>query len=247
MTYRSLMGNMGDPSQVQAARTSFSILEAVSSNPGASVTNLAEKVGMTKGGVYKHLSTLVSMGYLRKEDNGYYLSLSFLTIGMQARDSFELFSLSRSRLDNLADSTGMRVDLGTLHGSSVIRIYSTAGENESPGTVGHKASVIDSEMGNVILANHPNPEKIMADLSLEPETLTNIREESQLIENRNIRFTASEQEGKNVITFPVFHGTEDEMSAISVVGPANLMTGVRFEEDIPGMMIRPILKIENEL
>lgn len=83
------------------------IVEALKSETTASVTALAAKLGMPKSTVHAHLSTLKDRGYVVQNNNRKYrLSLRFLDIGMDIRETQAMYDEVVPKLDEIAEETG---------------------------------------------------------------------------------------------------------------------------------------------
>lgn len=116
------------------------IIEALKRQQTAGVTELAEAVGMPKSTVHVHLSTLKDRGYVVQNDNQQYrLSLQFLDIGMEVRETQEMYDEVVPKLDEIAEETnekawwvveenGKAVFLANSSGSRAIRTNSRIGQ-----------------------------------------------------------------------------------------------------------------------
>jgi DNA-binding IclR family transcriptional regulator len=116
------------------------IVEALKQLRTAGVTELAEEVGMPKSTVHVHLSTLKDRGYvLQNDDQQYRLSLQFLDIGMEVRETQEMYGEVVPKLDEIAEETnekawwvveenGNAVFLAKSLGSRAIRTNSRIGQ-----------------------------------------------------------------------------------------------------------------------
>jgi DNA-binding IclR family transcriptional regulator len=93
---------------IQSTETSFTLLERIKEAGSISVSELADAVDRPKSTVYRHLSTLVTLGYILKEDNQYRLSLQFLDFGDKARAQYPLYSVIKPEVDELVEDTGER-------------------------------------------------------------------------------------------------------------------------------------------
>lgn len=87
--------------EVGSDQTLFSIIEHLQQMGSAGVTELADEVDLSKGAVHKHLATLKSHGYVRKESGKYQLDFGFLTHGGYVRDNCTLCRVVESELADL--------------------------------------------------------------------------------------------------------------------------------------------------
>ena len=110
--------------RVKALNHTLDILNAMADLNGASVTELAEEVGISKSAIYKHLTTLEQRGYVvRLADDRCDLGIQWLRYGEYARD--RLFPLQRiqTTMRELANETEELVLFSTLTNGASMPIY----------------------------------------------------------------------------------------------------------------------------
>lgn len=234
---------------VKATETAFAIIEVLETDGGIGVTRLADRLDLSKGGVYKHLATLRELGYVRKDGDEYYLGIRFFGTGAAGRDQLDLFGHARPKLDALADTTGECVSLVAIDGGFGIRIYTAMGsryrEREAPD--GERFPLVERAVGRVILAHRPEAEVSRFaddDRSDGPDGLS---DDLQTIRERHMGFTSSEQDGRRAVAVPILGPDQFAVGAIRVSGTEDRMRGKHFEEDVPGMILSAIRRIEAEL
>jgi len=81
---------------VKAIKTSFWIVESLRKQDGVGVTGIAREMGIAKSGVYKHLQTLVYLGYLYQDD-GCLLSNQFRRLTASAGNQIPIEHAHRPR------------------------------------------------------------------------------------------------------------------------------------------------------
>jgi IclR family mhp operon transcriptional activator len=83
---------MGTYKKVESLARGFSILEAVSANPGASNAQISELVGLHRATVYRMLETLETLGYVRRRiaDDAYFVTHAARALSNLSADSSEL-------------------------------------------------------------------------------------------------------------------------------------------------------------
>lgn len=117
---------------VRAARVTVRILELLASREDLGVTEIARETDMTKPRAYRHLRTLLSMGYaVQREGSDRYargpklLALA-RAIGQSAEDG--LIELARPVLQGLHEGFDHSFNLSLVYGDSVSIVESLAGK-----------------------------------------------------------------------------------------------------------------------
>lgn len=88
--------------RVETSARTFAIVERLSRTDRIGVSTLADELGMSKGIVHNHLSTLRELGYVNKLSDGYALSPGLLTIGLRARTNTGLYEFASGLAADLA-------------------------------------------------------------------------------------------------------------------------------------------------
>ncbi len=91
---------------VKAAHTSFRVVRAVQRHDGVGVSELARELDLSKSAVHKHVTTLSNLGYLARDGDDYHLGLSFLELGVAARNRLPVYEVSIPAMQNLAEVSG---------------------------------------------------------------------------------------------------------------------------------------------
>ncbi len=88
---------------VQAAATTFRIIETLHELNGAGVSELAAELEMPKSTVHDHLQTLTEAEYLVNEDGTYRVGTRFLELGGFARSQMKLYQIASPEIKELAE------------------------------------------------------------------------------------------------------------------------------------------------
>lgn len=97
---------------IQAVEFALEILEYVARGQASvGVSEMARAFGTTKSRIYRHLQTLVSAGYLirNEETERYSISARLMALGQAVSESFELATAARDVARELRDLTGHAV------------------------------------------------------------------------------------------------------------------------------------------
>lgn len=243
--------------QVQAAETTFRIIEAIKENRGAGVSDLAREVDLSKSAVHKHLQTLTDLGYLVREGDGYYLSNRFLSLGTHARERLPIEN-ARGVVERLAETTG-HVSNFIAHendrGVFALRIHPD-GVNPSGIIEGDLAPLHATAGGKAILAfvDESARLEIIESAGLPPHTEKTITDRRELerelssVRDQRVAFDREEyMENHQCVASPVLDQKGDPVGAVSVTGKIHHMSGKRLEEDVTGLVTSAAKSIENEI
>ena len=173
MVFLPIKGNrVREPTPAKAVVKTMKILECLSRERSFGITEIAKLVSadfgsprMNKSTVYRFLTSLEKLGFVRQdEETGKYsLTLRLFEIGMAALDRLELWREAEPVLKEIGRVTGETVHLGTLDESRLVYI----GKIESAKTlrvsmmsrVGKTAPTYCTGLGKTLLAYLP-PERV---------------------------------------------------------------------------------------
>lgn len=216
--------------------TAFEIIEAIPEFDGVGVVELAQHLDKAQSTVHDHLSTLVSMGYVKKEGTEYRLGLKFLQHGIAARNSIDFFDVAQPEIDLLADKTGEVAWLYTEENGRGVAIYRATGERamETIGRIGWRPFLHSTSAGKAMLAWMPEKrvEEIIERHGLDKQTQNTITTVDGLFEElesvRELGYAINDEENNDgilAIGAPI-KVEERGIGAVSLSGPAH-----RFSSD----------------
>lgn len=242
------------------AKTTVKSLELVSKLrelDGARIHELTDEFDMTKGAIHNHLSTLRQSGYVRQEGNVYHLSLKFLTLGGYVRDNISLYQMARSKAIQLADETGMLVNLATEENGRGVYLYQARGEYavNLDTYVGYRSRLHNIGVGKAILAHLPRERigEIIDRWGLPKATENTITEKGALLDEletireQGVAFDREERtKGLACIGAPI-HSDNQVLGAISISAPTQRLGGGNFDDEIIGAVVSTANEIELDL
>ncbi len=149
------MTEQGAPTQ--SVERSFRILELLCQNGAMGVTELARAAGLHKTTVYRLLSTLVSLGYAEKHEDGekYEVTLKLLRISAAPISRLDIRNAAASELCRLSDRTGETVHLVKRSGNDIVYIDKFEAQKNAVrmvSRVGLSLPMICTAVGKAILA-----------------------------------------------------------------------------------------------
>lgn len=245
-----------DVPRVKATERSFHIIESLQREQGASLTELAREVDLSKSAVYKHVQTLTRMGYLVREGDDYYLSNRFLRLGMGARERLPL-NIIRDVVTDLAATTG-HISSFIAHENErgVYALRVGTGDADDSIDEGDVAPLHATAGGKAILSFVPLDERdaILESSGLPEYTDKTITDREELerelrsVRDQRIAFEREEFiDSHQCVASPVVDAQGEPVGAVSVTGSNYHMSGKRLEEDVTGLVTSAAKSIENEL
>lgn len=247
-----------DTPPVKATTTSARILESLMQHNGATLTVISDEVGLSKSSVHNHLETLDYLGFVVKEDQQYRVSLRFLQIGSYAREQFPIYGAGKTEIDRLAGASGLVTGLTVLEENQCISIHNTVGQkvDESPIRDGDVLPLHCTAPGKAMLAELP-PEEVdtlLESQELDAFTEQTIIDRSELLDEldtiRSRRLALDREEwktGLRAVAAGISNRDDQLLGAIFVMSPADSMSGKRFQQDIPGLVISSANQLRKNL
>lgn len=215
---------------VRSVQVALDVLEAVAfAHEELGVTQIADRLGLTKGSVFRHLLTLVERGYLRQNP-----TTSRYGIGPKSRvlariaPEGDLLEIAQGPMRELRDRLGQSVVLSTPtpRGAMVEFTLLSAAPIEIGVRPGSELPFHASAQGRVLLAYAARPfqERILAAplVKLTDKTLVDRQKlEAELVRIVQDGYASVPEEamlGINAIAAPVFDRDDTTVAAIALVG-----------------------------
>ena len=155
------------PESVAAVLKVFAILQALAARDETGISELSVRLAMPKATVYRFLSTMKTLGYVRQETDSerYGLTMKVFELGTKALQYPDLVGLANAQMQKLADHTGETVHLGMLIDSEIIYVHKVDSRHMLGmySRVGLRAPVHCTAIGKVLLAweNAERREKVL--------------------------------------------------------------------------------------
>ncbi|ADQ69037.1 IclR family transcriptional regulator [Halogeometricum borinquense] len=116
------------PRTLSTVENTCRVIDTLEEMDGATVTELADALGLSKPGVYNHLATLKKMEFVVKSDGEYRLSLKFLNKGRYVLDTNLLHIAGENVTKELAEETGEFSHLMTCEFGRGVYLHKVQGE-----------------------------------------------------------------------------------------------------------------------
>ena len=229
---------------VEAVQNSCTILEELQHTNGAGVTELSDRLDMSKAGVHSYLATLKQNEFVVKDGSTYKLSLRFLDFGESAKQNLDLYDVVQKEVAALAESTGEVAQFMVEEHGWGIYICKERGESavQTASYMGDRKHLHCTGVGKAILASLPRKqvETIVDKRGLPRRTDNTITNQEDLydeldeINKRGVAFDNEEiLEGLCCVAVPVISQEKGLLGAISVSGPTSRIQGTRLREELP--------------
>lgn len=250
--------DMGDHGKtIQSIETAFSIIEHLAEHDRAGVTEIADRLGVSKSTVHNHLSTLRDNEYVIHDGDQYVLGYRFLTLGGKTRSRSELYRIAKPEINWLIEETGESACVATEENGRIVYLYQARGA-QAVTTDSHTGTRLlphCTALGKSILAasSTERVESVIERYGLPERTENTITSRAELdaqleaIRERGYALDDEERiEGLRCVAAPVTDG-DRAVGALSVSGPVKRLQGDQFREELPELVRRAVRVVEINL
>lgn len=238
-------GDASSTRTVDAVETSIDIIEALHELEGATMTELAEHLELSKSAVHSHLHTLEAREVLTREGYQYRPSYRFIDLGETLkRVHYDLYRYGREQAQSLAEETGETTQLMIQEHGVGVHVFNTSvqqGIFTDKYPVGRASPLHCMAAGKAILA-HLDEELLTSviDAGLEAitdQTITDpdeLRRELETIREEGVAFSSEEAvRGMRGIAAPVLDAELAPIGSVNVAGPVTRVKGERYRKELP--------------
>lgn len=223
---------------IRSAQRMFTLLELLSQKGEMGVTELSLTADLSKATVYRQLNTLLTMGYVKKDEKSEKYSLTFklLEVAGQLLNHIDMRAAARPFLENLAAQTGETVHLVQREGVYSVyidKVEPTVNSVRMVSRIGMRQPLYCTAVGKAVLAEHTEKEirsvwESSEIRSLTPYTLVNLNDFMREIEEiRHLGYAMDNEEneiGVKCVAVALRDYTGLARHAISVSAPVSRMT-----------------------
>lgn len=242
---------------VGSDETLFALVEHLRELDGAGVTELADRLGLAKSSVHKHLRTMVEHGYALKRDGTYHVGLEFFRVGEYARDRYDIYHAAKDPIDDLAAETGEMVWLIAEENGRAMYLYGSRGESgvSVEAIVGTWRFLHVNSGGKAILAHLPEDdvERILDTHGLPMRTENTVTDRAELraelatIRERGYAINRGEDlHGIHALGAPVHHDGAVH-GALAIAGAARRLARDDREADLAERLLTATDDVEVNL
>jgi IclR family transcriptional regulator, acetate operon repressor len=218
---------------IAALDRGLSILEELAEAPGLGLTELAQRLGVPKGSLHRHLAALERHGYVTRssETKRYSLGPRLIHLGYSARSQLKLGTTAQPLMAALRDRFNETVHLGVFDGDRVTHVHAVVSRHplKMDAAVGEPALAHVSALGKALLGWGPpgRVDEVAAHRGLprltEDTLVTQDALEADLELSRERGFTLDNEEsaiGLRCVGAPVRDASGDVVAALSLSAPA---------------------------
>lgn len=231
--------NDKQPDSVSSVLKVFGILQALGEERDHGITELAQRVMMSKSTVYRFLQTMKSLGYVAQEGESekYSLTLKLFELGARALQNVDLIRSADIQMRELSRLTKETIHLGALEEESIVYIHKIDSlyNLRMYSRIGRRNPLHTTAIGKVLLAwrDRDEVEDILQDVEFKRSTVNTITSQGDLlkvleqVKQQGFGEDNEEQEeGLRCIAVPVFDRFGVVIAGLSISFPT-----IRFSEE----------------
>jgi|SRR5690606_16911989 IclR family pca regulon transcriptional regulator len=233
------------------------VMEILAANPaGMTLTEMAERAGLTRAGARRFLLTLVSTGYATQDGRKFMLSPKLLTMSRTWISNSSLWSFAEPFMRALSQRLNESCSAAILADEDVVYVARVAGRRILSVAlhVGTRLPALSTAMGRMLLSGLPEAElkAFLAKAKIHvhtPKTITDRAElERVIVEAGKRGYCTMDEElelGLRSIAVPIRNRESDIVAAINVSTQSVRFTVPEMEEKILPHLRETASVIEN--
>ncbi|WP_034915332.1 DNA-binding transcriptional regulator KdgR [Erwinia sp. 9145] len=225
------------PDAVSSVMKVFGILQALGEEREHGITELSQRVMMSKSTVYRFLQTMKSLGYVAQEGDSdkYTLTLKLFELGAKALENVDLIRSADIQMRELSRHTKETIHLGALEEDSIVYIHKVDSlyNLRMYSRIGRRNPLYSTAIGKVLLAwrDRAEVEEILSEVTFKRSTSRTVGSAEELIAQLD-RVRAQgygedneeQEEGLRCIAVPVF-----DRFGVVVAGMSISFPTIRFD------------------
>ncbi|WP_334354646.1 DNA-binding transcriptional regulator KdgR [Enterobacter hormaechei] len=223
------------PDSVSSVLKVFGILQALGEEREIGITELSQRVMMSKSTVYRFLQTMKSLGYVAQEGESekYSLTLKLFELGARALQNVDLIRSADIQMRELSRLTKETIHLGALDEDSIVYIHKIDSmyNLRMYSRIGRRNPLYSTAIGKVLLAWRDREEvkQILDGVEYKRSTDRTITSTEELLSVREQGYgedNEEQEEGLRCIGVPVFDRFGVVIAGLSISFPT-----LRFSEE----------------
>lgn len=238
------------PDSVSSVLKVFGILQALGEEREIGITELAQRVMMSKSTVYRFLQTMKSLGYVSQEEESekYALTLKLFELGAKSLQNVDLIRSADIQMRELSSHTRETIHLGALDEDSIVYIHKidSSYNLRMYSRIGRRNPLHSTAIGKVLLAWRDGGEvnEILSQVEFTPSTPHTLTSAAELlpvldkVREQGFAEDIEEQEaGLRCIAVPVFDRFGVVIAGLSISFPT-----IRFSQEAKSEYVRQLHK-----
>ncbi|KGQ70643.1 transcriptional regulator [Chelonobacter oris] len=227
------------PESVSSVLKVFGILEALATQKEIGITELAQRLMMSKSTTYRFLQTMKALGFVFQEGESdkYGLTLKLFELGSKSLEYLDLIALADKEMRYISEQTNEALHLGMLDGTEIVYLHKIdSGYNlRMQSRIGRRNPLYSTAIGKILLSEYSAETvrdilKNVTFISHTDKTLKNIKqlqEELDRVRGQHYAEDNEEQEqGLRCVAAPVYDRFGYIIAGLSISLPS-----IRFEEE----------------
>ncbi|MBD0786484.1 DNA-binding transcriptional regulator KdgR [Vibrio sp. Y2-5] len=227
------------PESVSSVLKTFGILQALATQKDIGISELAQRLMMSKSTVYRFLQTMKSLGYVSQEGEteNYALTLKLFELGSAALEYVDLVEIANIEMRRISDLTMEALHLGALDGDSIIYVHKLDSKYNlrMQSRIGRRNPLYSTAIGKVLLCTRPEQEvrDILSEVEFVQTTerthkdVDSLLVELALVKEQGFAEDVEEQEiGLRCIAVPVYDRFHQVIAGLSISLPT-----IRFTDE----------------
>jgi IclR family KDG regulon transcriptional repressor len=226
------------PEAVSSVLKVFNILQALGEQKEIGVSELSQRLMMSKATTYRFLQTMKTLGYVSQEGEAdkYALTLKLFELGAKSLEYVDLIDIADKEMREISKRTNETVHLGSLDEGSIIYLHKidSSYHLRMHSRVGRRNPLYSTAIGKVLLAELEEsdvremlePVEFIKHTERTHENADQLIDELQTVKSQRYGEDNEEQEpGLRCIAAPIYDRFGHAIAAVSVSFPT-----MRFEE-----------------
>ncbi|MDV7103717.1 DNA-binding transcriptional regulator KdgR [Vibrio sp. TH_r3] len=227
------------PEAVSSVLKVFSILQALGDQKEVGVSDLSQRLMMSKSTTYRFLQTMKTLGYVSQqgEADKYSLTLKMFELGSKSLEYVDLVSLAEKEMRHLSEKTNETIHLGTLDHGSIVYIHKidSSYSLRMHSRVGRRNPLHTTAIGKVLLAERDEAfvRNEFIDVEFVKSTENTLENVEQLIDELKIvraqhygEDNEEQEPGLRCFAAPIYDRFGNVIAAVSISFPT-----IRFDEN----------------
>ncbi|MBW7984054.1 DNA-binding transcriptional regulator KdgR [Enterobacillus tribolii] len=238
------------PDSVSSVLKVFGILQALTEEREIGITELSQRVMMSKSTVYRFLQTMKSLGYVSQESESekYSLTLKLFELGAHALQNVDLIRSADIEMRELSRLTRETIHLGALDEDSIVYIHKIDSmyNLRMYSRIGRRNPLHTTAIGKVLLAWRDRAEvtEIVEHIDFRRSTANTLMTPAELLAALDQvkaqgfgEDNEEQEEGLRCIAVPVFDRFGVVIAGLSISFPT-----IRFSEEAKGDYVAMLKK-----
>lgn len=232
------MQKLKQPEAVSSILKVFNILNLLSEQKEIGVSELSQRLMMSKATSYRFLQTLKTLGYVGQDGewDKYYLTLRLFELGSKSLEYTDLVSIADKEMRAISEKTSEALHLGVLDESEIIYVHKidSSYNLRMQSRIGHRNLLYSTAIGKILLSGRHEAfiREVFKDSDFvrhTDKTLENVEQllgELECVRELNYAVDNEEQEpGLLCIAAPIYDHLGNITAGLSISLPT-----IRFDE-----------------